>query len=79
MAAPIKPVRGKAGAFVISGTDKVMRALLRQYRHEFDAVQRECPELRGEDYEDKTKVVQEKLLEFGYEPGYHQDIKQEVV
>lgn len=46
------------------------------YRHEFDAVQRECPELRGEDYDDKTKVVQEKLLEFGYEPGYQNDIKQ---
>ena len=46
------------------------------YRHEWDAVLRDHVELRGTDYDDKTKVVQEKLLGFGYEPGYQQDIKQ---
>lgn len=45
------------------------------YRHEYDTVQRECPHLRGEDYGDKKKVVQAKLLEFGYEPGYNVKIK----
>jgi len=45
------------------------------YRHEHDAVLRDCPNLRGSDYEDKKKVVQEKLLQFQYEPGFNQDIK----
>lgn len=41
------------------------------YRHEYDAVQRDCPDLQGKDYPDKKKLVQEKLLEFGYDPLYN--------
>jgi hypothetical protein len=44
------------------------------YRHEFDAVQRDCIHLRGKDYDDKKKVVQEKLLQFQYEVGYRSDL-----
>lgn len=45
------------------------------YRHEYDAVMREYPDLRGSDYEDGKVLAQEKQIEFGYEVGYHQDIK----
>lgn len=41
------------------------------YRHEYDAVQRENKHLQGTDYEDGKILAQEKMLEFGYEPGYN--------
>lgn len=33
------------------------------------------PELRGEDYDMKEVLSQEKQLELGYTPGFHSDIK----
>lgn len=45
------------------------------YRHEYDRVQKECPNLQGQDYQDGKILSEEKQIEFGYEPGYHQDIK----
>lgn len=38
-------------------------------------IQQYEPDLRGEDYNDKTILEQEKKIELGYEPGYHQDVK----
>lgn len=37
---------------------------------------KENENLRGSDYEDKTKLEQDKLLELGYSPNYKEDIKQ---
>lgn len=34
------------------------------------------PSLQGKDYNEKTKLEQEKQIELGYEVGYSQDIKQ---
>ena len=36
----------------------------------------ENPSLRGEDYSEKTTLEQEKMLQLGYEPNYHNDVKQ---
>lgn len=44
------------------------------YRHEYDAVQKANKDLQGEDYKDKTKLVQDKLIEFGYEENYYGNI-----
>ena len=44
------------------------------FRHEYDAVQRDCIPLQGQDYNDKKKVVQDKLISFGYDVGYHSDL-----
>lgn len=33
------------------------------------------PELRGEDYDKKEVLSQEKQLELGYTPGFHSDVK----
>jgi len=33
----------------------------------------ENPPLRGKDYSDKTRLVQQKRLELGYTPGYSED------
>lgn len=46
------------------------------YRHEFDAVQKDYESLRGKDYDDGKALSQAKQIEFGYEVGYLQDIKQ---
>lgn len=46
------------------------------YRHEFDAVQKDYPNLRGQDYQDGKALAQAKQIEFGYTPGFYQDIKQ---
>lgn len=40
------------------------------HRHQWDKIMVDYPEIRGTDYEDKDQVVQNKLLDFGYEPGY---------
>jgi hypothetical protein len=45
------------------------------YRHEWDAVMREYPDLQGKDYKDKEKLEQEKQIEFGYEGGFNQKLK----
>lgn len=45
------------------------------FRHEYDAVLRDCPDLRGSDYGDKDKLEQEKMLEFNYSPGHYKDTK----
>jgi len=45
------------------------------YRHAWGDVTRECPELRGNDYADGERLEQEKLMEMGYRPNYHQDVK----
>lgn len=45
------------------------------FRHEYDRVQKDYPELRGEDYADGKILAQEKMLEFGYEPNHHENIK----
>ncbi len=37
--------------------------------------QQQDESLRGKDYDDKKKLMQEKQIELGYEVGYHQDIK----
>lgn len=42
------------------------------YRHEWDCVMRDEIILRGLDYDDKKKIVQKKLIEFGYEVGFYQ-------
>lgn len=46
------------------------------YRHEWDAVLRDYPGLQGKDYADKKVLVQQKQIEYGYEPSYHQNVKQ---
>lgn len=45
------------------------------YRHEWDKVMEENPELRGQDYGDKKIVEQEWQLAHGYEPGLPGDVK----
>lgn len=45
------------------------------YRHEYDAVLKDCPELRGEDYADGKALAQSKCIEFGYVPGHAADKK----
>ena len=45
------------------------------WRHEWDAVTRQNPHLRGRDYCDKTKYTQQKKMEFGYEGGFDENIK----
>jgi len=45
------------------------------YRHEYDAVQKDYPNLQGSDYADGKILAQEKQIEFGYEANYHQDVK----
>lgn len=45
------------------------------FRHAWGDVTRECPELRGTDYEKGEILAQEKQLELGYMPGYNKDIK----
>lgn len=35
----------------------------------------ENPSLRGSDYNEKTKLEQQKQIELGYEPGYNQDLQ----
>ena len=37
----------------------------------------EHEDLRGNDYDTKKKMSQRSQIEYGYEPLYHQDIKQE--
>lgn len=44
-------------------------------RHAWGEVLRENPSLRGKDYGDKEKVVQEKLIKMGYESGFNQKLK----
>ena len=44
------------------------------YRHEWDAVMRECPHLQGSDFSDGKALSQAKQIEFGYEVGYHSDL-----
>ncbi len=39
------------------------------YRHEYDAVLKIYPSLRGSDYGDKDEYEQKKMIEFGYEVG----------
>lgn len=43
------------------------------YRHAWTDVTQADASLRGNDYEDKEKLMQEKMLELGYTPGYKQD------
>jgi len=38
-------------------------------------VLQEHPELRGKDYQSKKAVEEEKMLELGYHPFHHTDIK----
>lgn len=45
------------------------------FRHEYDAVQKENVHLRGEDYRDGKALAQQKILDFGHEMRYNQDIK----
>ena len=45
------------------------------YRHEYDAVLKESPELRGTDYQDGKALAQEKQISFGYSVGHYQDVK----
>lgn len=37
--------------------------------------QKMFPDLRGDDYNDKKKLVQQTQIDLGYEPGYYGDIK----
>lgn len=46
------------------------------YDRIFRKVQQENEDLRGEDYETKDIVEQEKILSLGYEVGYHKDVQQ---
>lgn len=36
----------------------------------------ENPDLRGSDYDKKETLEQEKMLELGYSPNYHNDVRQ---
>jgi hypothetical protein len=45
------------------------------YRHAWGDVTRECENLRGTDYAEGEILAQEKILEFGYEPGHNAIIK----
>jgi len=36
----------------------------------------ENPDLRGSDYDKKEILEQEKMLELGYSPNYHNDVRQ---
>lgn len=47
-------------------------SLDRQWRE----VTKDHPHLRGSDYEDRVRLMQEKQIELGYEVGYHNDLKQ---
>jgi len=47
-------------------------SLDRQWRE----VTKDHPHLRGSDYEDRVRLMQEKQIELGYEVGYNKDIKQ---
>lgn len=44
------------------------------FRHEYDAVQRDYPELQGKDYADGKILAQAKQIEFGYEPMFKKDL-----
>ena len=37
---------------------------------------KENPDLRGSDYDKKETLEQEKMLELGYSPNYHNDVRQ---
>ena len=45
------------------------------YRHEYDAVLKECEELRGSDYPDGKALAEAKQIEFGYSPSHFADVK----
>lgn len=45
-------------------------------RRYIDNIQKNFPSLRGKDYGDGTALAQAKQIEFGYTPGFYQDIAQ---
>lgn len=44
------------------------------YRHAWTDVTKDVISLRGEDYEDKEMLEQNKLIEMGYTSGHYQDV-----
>lgn len=61
----------------------ISKEKLVDFCHDFEShcriwrkVLEENPELRGKDYDTKERVEQEYMLNLGYQPGYHNDIKQ---
>ena len=47
----------------------------RSYERMWQMVLKDHVHLRGNDYDDKKKIVQNKQIELGYEPGFHENVK----